>query len=122
MGGIESYIKVVDNSGVKAVKCVKILTVGKKNDTKLGGYFIVAINKGNKKKKFRYKKIILGLILLKKNYKFRPSGYYIKSAESRCILLHDKEQMVGNRFKGPVSIEAKLNNDTKAMQYAKVSL
>jgi len=122
MGGIESYIKVVDNSGVKAVKCVKILTVGKKNDTKLGGYFIVAINKGNKKKKISLQKNYIRFNFIKKNYKFRPSGYYIKSSESRCILLHDKEQMVGNRFKGPVSIEAKLNNDTKAMQYAKVSL
>lgn len=58
MGGIESYIKVVDNSGLKKVKCIKILENGKKNTIKSASYFIAAINKGNKKKSFLIKKLV----------------------------------------------------------------
>lgn len=119
MGGVGSYLKANDNSGLKKIKCIKIPRVTVRNRFENGDYIILAINKGHLKKKFSNKKVSLGLVSSVKRQTRRAAGYFVKFGENRVVLFSNKEKAVGTRLYGPVSFETRLANSTKLIKFAR---
>ena len=115
-----SVIKVIDNSGAKYVRCLKVLK--KKKIGYLGDLIIVSVlilRKGRGRKiRVKRKELCLGLISSTKYKLERVGGQFIKSQTNSVILLNRKKKLIGNRVFGLVFKELRLKKNFKAISLA----
>jgi large subunit ribosomal protein L14 len=119
----ESKLNPYDNSGVRLVKCIRVL--GK---SKIFGYvgdlLSVVIREFKLKKKLIKKKIYYGLIISMKVPLYRKDGIIIRSSLNRIVLLSsDNLQFLGTRIYGPIYKEIVNITDKKkkkTQKFAKI--
>lgn len=99
---VESKLSVVDNSGVKLVKCIKILgPVGK--TVTLGSLVLVALQQKTLSKNIGLlKKIILGLVVHLKYPTYRLDGSYISFNKNSLLLLAPGSKLLSTRVLKPL--------------------
>ena len=101
----KTILKVYDNSGAQAVKCLKVLGGFKKKYAELGDIIVVSVkqlkNKSKKTSKVRKKEIYKALIVKTKKKLRTKTGYekFFKKNNS-VILLNKQENPVGTRILG----------------------
>lgn len=102
----ESILKVVDNSGAKTVKCIKVLGGFQKRYAKLGGIIVVSVQKLRNKSK-KTSKVLKGgvfralIIRIKNRYK-RKDGLRYLLQENSVVLINKQGNPIGTRILGPV--------------------
>ena len=115
-----TVLKVIDNSGAKYVRCLKVL--GKKKVGYLGDLVVVSvlnIRRGRGRKiRVKRKEICLGLLSSTKFKTSRVSGFFIKPFANSVILLNRKLMPIGNRVFGLVFKELRLKKKFKALSIA----
>ncbi len=110
---IGSLLYVCDNSGVKLVKCLKILGRKPRSFGKIGDIIVVNIQRIKINSKIKKKEIYRGLIVrIKKKIK-RIDGSSISFGKNSIVLLNNKGIPLGNRIFGPVSKELRLKKNLK---------
>jgi len=115
-----TVLKVIDNSGAKYVRCLKVLN--KKKIGYLGDLIIVSIlslRKGRGRKiRVKRKELCLGIISSVKRNLSRSDGRFIKSSINSVILLNRKNKPIGNRVFGLVFKELRFKKRFKAVSLA----
>jgi large subunit ribosomal protein L14 len=119
----ESKLRPSDNSGVRWVKCLRV--IGKsKTFGYVGELLAVVIQKFKLKKKLIKKKIYYGLIISMKTPIYRKDGIILKSSFNRIVLLSsDSLQFLGTRIYGPIYKEIVNITDKKkkkTQKFAKI--
>lgn len=117
---INSWLKIVDITGVKLVLCIKILGSSYKKFAKIGDIVIVSIKKRDKNVKFlkklhiskRYLKgTIHRVLIIRTKFKFlRSKSVFVNFDENSGVIVNKKGSPVSNRIKGPVLFELALKN------------
>lgn len=108
-----SLLKVIDNSGAKTAKCIKVLGGYKKKSAKIGDVIIVSIQKlrintqktnfSKKILKIKNKDIFKALIIRTKKNMYKKQNIKQKFKDN-CIALMDKqENPLGTRIFGFIS-------------------
>lgn len=102
----ESILKVVDNSGAKTVKCIKVLGGFQKRYAKLGDIIVVSVQKLRNKSK-KTSKVLKGgvfraLIIRTKNRYKRKDGLRYLFQENSVVLINKQGNPIGTRILGPV--------------------
>jgi large subunit ribosomal protein L14 len=97
-------LKVSDNSGVKTVRCLKVLGGFKKKYSVLGNIIVVSVqqlkNKLKKTSKIKKKEIYKALII-KTKVKLRKKTGYENFFKKNCIVLINKQgSPIGSRILG----------------------
>nr|YP_009476674.1 ribosomal protein L14 [Storeatula sp. CCMP1868]AVM81167.1 ribosomal protein L14 [Storeatula sp. CCMP1868] len=89
----KTLLNVSDNSGVKTVRCIKII----KNKNVLVSIF-------EKKVKANFKKGALsyGIIIRRKNVTKKKNGIFFSFEKNNIVLINSKQCLVGTRFFGPI--------------------
>ena len=112
-----TILKVIDNSGAKYVRCLKVLN--KKKIGYLGDLTIVSVlslRRGRGRKiRVKRKDLCLGLITSIKYKKFRLSGHLIQSKLNSVVLLNRRKKPIGNRVFGLVFKELRLKKKFKTL-------
>jgi len=91
----ETYVYILDNSGARTAKCIKILN--NKFPGKITDYIIVAVQRYNPQKKLRAGDLHLGVIV-NTAFKFsRNTGQWFKGSRNGIILLKKDWTPLGNR-------------------------
>jgi large subunit ribosomal protein L14 len=108
-----TILKVSDNSGVKTVRCLKILGGLKKKYSILGDIIIVSIqqlkNKLKKTSKLKKKEIYRALIIKTKiNYK-KKTGYENFFKKNSIVLINKQGNPIGTRILGAIPLSLKKN-------------
>jgi large subunit ribosomal protein L14 len=115
-----TVLKVIDNSGAKYVRCLKVL--GKKKVGYTGDLIVVSVlnlRRGRGRKiRVKRKEICIGLISSSKLNISRISGFYAKPFSNSVILLNRKLMPIGNRVFGLVLKELRLKKKFKALSIA----
>jgi large subunit ribosomal protein L14 len=119
----ESKLRPSDNSGVRWVKCLRV--IGKsKTFGYVGELLAVVIQKFKLKKKLTKKKIYYGLIISMKTPIYRKDGIVLRSSFNRVVLLSsDSLQFLGTRIYGPIYKEIVNITDKKkkkTQKFAKI--
>jgi len=112
-----TVLRVIDNSGAKYVRCLKVL-----NKTKVG-YLgdlimvsVLSLRRGRGRKiRVKRKELCLGLISSVKYKKVRLGGQYINSTVNSVILLNRQKKPIGNRVFGLVYKELRLKKKFKTL-------
>jgi len=110
---IGSVLNVCDNSGVKKVKCIKVLRRSPKKWGRVGDIFIVVIKNLKVFNKIKKKEIYKGILVRSKKKVLRKDGSCICFSENSIILLNNKLVPIGSRIFGPVSRELRSKKNSK---------
>ena len=110
----QTVLSVLDNSGAKKVKCVKVLGGYKKKSASLGDNIVVSVkelrNKFKSTSKVR-KGEIHRAVILKTKSKIRNKDGSIAFFSDNCVCLINKQlKPIGTRITGPISKNLKNKN------------
>lgn len=91
----QTNLKVIDNSGAKTAKCIKVLGGAKKKYATLGDFIVISVQKLRKKSK-KVKKVkkkeIYYAIVIKTKKKTKIKNGYAKNFSSNSIVLLSKSK------------------------------
>lgn len=118
---MQTIFKVSDNSGVKYVKCIKLLGGFKKQSTKLGQRVVVSVSKVKSvRRKYKVLKgdILHGIIVSSKKHITRKNGVLMSYKVNSVVLIKDKK-LIGTRILIPLIKEFRY---TKYMKLISLSI
>jgi large subunit ribosomal protein L14 len=102
---LNTNLKVMDNSGAKIARCIKVLKNTQYAYT--GDIIVVSIRKAIPNKKIKAGEVYKALIIYTKKSTQRLNGSYFKLASNAVILLNTKELPQATRISGPVPRDLK---------------
>ena len=118
----KSFVKVVDNSGAKYARCLKVLRTvsafGKKKHATVGDLVLVSVRFCIPRKKVKKGDIFTGLVIRTRAMVHRSVGN-LWLMENAVILLDKKLQPIGTRMFGPVAREVRVKKYNKLATIAK---
>lgn len=120
---MESKLKVVDNSGAKIAKCIRICVSGIKKVGSVGDLILVTITKRKHQKKIKKNNIYYGLIITVKKCVRRYDGIFIKFTQNRILIFSKNYKFLGTRIYGPIMKEIKIHiykDVTKKQRFLKL--
>ncbi|MGX7577214.1 50S ribosomal protein L14 [Candidatus Vidania fulgoroideorum] len=98
----------IDNTGVKNVKCIKVLHGSKKKYAYIGDIIKVCVKKCNSKSKIKKGEVHNALVVNTKYGIFR-NPYFLKFNNNSCIILNDNMEILGSRIFGIIPREINKN-------------
>lgn len=119
-------LNVLDNSGVREVRCVHIKNKRYANNGVVGSVFVGVVqamkNQTNKQQKFKKGQLVAGLFTGSKketSLNMYSTGFYAKYSQNYCVLLDIKsfrknQKNLGSRSQGAVSFIIKQKGFYKA--------
>jgi large subunit ribosomal protein L14 len=105
---IGTKLLIVDNSGGKIAKCIRIIEKGKKKFASVGNTILVSLVKFINKKKVKKRVIYIGLIIGIKYWVCRMDGTYIKFFSNSILLFNKQSKFLGTRIYGILLKEVKI--------------
>nr|AIU44685.1 ribosomal protein L14 [Cyanophora paradoxa] len=100
-----TYLKVLDNSGVKKIKCIKLLK--SKSISTIGDKIIVSTKKVKSQSKIKKGEVLSAIIYKLKKKRTKMSGISVKHRSNGALLLNKKNMGAGNRIRGSIAKELK---------------
>ena len=114
----QSMLNVADNSGARAVMCIKVLGGSKRRSASIGDIIVVSIKDALPRAKVKkgdvYKAVI---VRTSKDFK-RPDGSAIRFDKNAAVLLDKQEEPIATRIFGPVTRELRTKGHTKIISLA----
>lgn len=102
----QTILKVLDNSGAKTVRCIKILGGFKKKTAKLGNIIVVSIQNLRNKSKITSKvnkgEVCKALIIQTKKKTNKKDGSYISFFNNSVSLINKQNKTIGTRIIGAI--------------------
>lgn len=113
----QTLLKVVDNSGAKLVKCIKVLGGSKKKFASIGDFLVVSVKELRNKNKLNskvkkgdvYKAVV---VRVQKKY-FKKDGSCFNFLENSVCLVNTKKDPIATRIIGPLPKEFYIQNYMK---------
>lgn len=118
MINVGTKLNVIDNSGLKQVKCLKILGINKRKYGYVGDKILVSVVKGNIKKLRDKNKIYLGIIARVSKPIIRLGGEVISCQDNAVVLVKRDGLPLGTRILGPIMLELRENRYMKIVSLA----
>ena len=113
---LNSFLSVIDNSGVKQVKCIKIL--GGSFNGSIGYKIVIATLKVVPNRKVKQGDVMQSLIVRLRKETKRKDGSTIKFFDNSAVLLNQKGMPQGTRIFGPVPRELRSSKNMKVISIA----
>jgi large subunit ribosomal protein L14 len=118
----KSFIRVVDNSGAKYVRCLKVVRTesafGKKKYAGVGDLILVSVRFNLPAKQVKKGEVFIGLIIRTKALVQRAVGV-LALMQNAVILLDKKKQPLSTRLFGPVAREVGVKKYNKLSTIAR---
>ena len=119
-----SIIKIVDNTGAKLSRCIRVLSQSPK--TQVGDLVVVSlqkvkrrhVHKGQKKEQVKKGEIRLALLIQTARPIYRKDGTKLQLSHNYALLVTTKGKTLGSRFKKPVPKEIRCQKWLKLISIA----
>ncbi len=114
----ESKLKVADNTGAKAVKCIKVLGGSKKRYARIGDVIVVSVKEASPKGVVKKKAVERAVVVRQVKEYQRKDGSSIKFDENAVVIIDTDRQPKGTRVFGPVARELREKGFQKIISLA----
>lgn len=114
----ESKLKVADNTGAKAVKCIKVLGGSKKRYARIGDIIVVSVKEASPKGVVKKKSVERAVVVRQVKEYQRKDGSSIKFDENAVVIIDADRQPKGTRVFGPVARELREKGFQKIISLA----
>ena len=123
---VETNLNVADNSGVKKVRCIKILGGSKRRYASVGDIIMVAVKdshpsyglKDSNGKKVHSKAVLRAVVVRTSKPVKRKDGTYIRFDDNAVAIIDTKNEPKGSRIFGPVARELREKDFMKIVSHA----
>lgn len=115
---LNTYLKVVDNSGAKEAQCIRILGGFHKKNAQIGDILVVAIKRCLPRKRVKKGDVRKGVLVSTRKRIRRPDGNYIWFQENGIVLLNEQGSPLGTRILHPIARELRKKNYSKLISLA----
>lgn len=102
---MQSRLEVADNSGARAVVCIKVLGGSKRRYAGIGDKIIVTVKDAMPNGKVKKGEVSLAVVVRTTKGVRRGDGSVIRFDTNAVVLLTKQEQPIGTRIFGPVTRE-----------------
>ena len=114
----ESYLKVADNSGAKALQCIHIQGSTRKRYAYLGDTIKCSVKKAIPGGMVKKGEVVRAVIVRTKKECRRVDGSYIRFGDNAAIIIKDDGEPIGTRAFGPIARELRAKGFTKIISLA----
>lgn len=116
----ETILQVADNSGARAVMCIKVLGGSKRRYARIGDVIRVSIKDAIPRGKVKKGEVKHALVVRTKKAMRRNDGSIIRFDSNAVVLLNEQLQPIGTRIFGPVTRE--LRSSAQFMKIVSLAL
>ncbi len=100
-----SKIKIADNTGVKTIKCIKVLGGSRRRYAYIGDIIVAAVQDTIPNCETKKGTIVKAVIVRTRKEHRRIDGTYIRFDENACVIIDEQKEPKGTRIFGPVARE-----------------
>lgn len=122
MISFHTKLKIIDNSGVSLVRCIKILGGSKRKTAGVGDIIVVSTQKVKQRSKIKKGKVALVLIVRTKNTIKRKDGTSISFNYNAGVMMTPQKTFMATKIKGPVAEELRKKKYMKVISLASNTL
>ena len=117
---LNSNLRIIDNSGAKIARCIKVL--GKSSEASIGDVIVVSIRKAKPHKIIKAGEVHKAVIVYTKKKTKRSNGSYMKLGINAAVILNDKGLPYATRVLGIIPHEFRMTKFKKILSIAKKHL
>ena len=111
-------LNVADNTGVKKLKCIKVLGGSRRRYATLGDIIVCSVVDIIPTCSIEKGKVVKAVIVRTVQGVRRADGSYIKFDDNACVLVKDDKSPIGTRVLGPVARELREKEFMKIVSLA----
>ena len=115
---VETVLDVADNSGARAVRCIRVLGGTRRRYASVGDEIIVSVREEQTNTKVKKGDIMRAVIVRTAKEIGRPDGSYIRFDTNSAVLLDNQREPIGTRIFGPVARELRAKRFMKIISLA----
>ncbi|HCJ65863.1 MAG TPA: 50S ribosomal protein L14 [Elusimicrobia bacterium] len=113
-----TIINVCDNSGVRKIRCFRVLGGTKRHYASLGDVIIASVREALPTATIKKGEVIRAVIVRVVKEKRRHDGSYVKFDDNAGVIVDDQGEPKGTRIFGPVARELRERNFLKIVSLA----
>lgn len=102
---MQSVLNVADNSGARAVMCVKVLGGSRRRYANIGDVIKVSVKEAVPRGKVKKGEVLFAVVVRTRKGVRRTDGSLIRFDGNAVVLLNGQRQPIGTRIFGPVTRE-----------------
>jgi large subunit ribosomal protein L14 len=114
----ETSLSVADNSGAKAIKCIRVLGGSDRKYAGVGDIIVVAVKSALQGGTVKKGEVSRAVIVRTVKETRRKDGSHIKFDENAAVLINNQNEPKGTRIFGPVSRELREKHFMKIISLA----
>ena len=115
---MQSMLDVADNSGARAVMCVKVLGGSHRRYAGIGDIIKVSVKDAIPRGKVKKRDVVDAVVVRTKKGVRRPDGSLIRFDSNAAVLLTAQHEPIGTRIFGPVTRELRTEQFMKIVSLA----
>jgi len=101
----ESNLDVADNSGARAIQCIRVLGGTRRRYASIGDIIVATVKDADTASKVKKGDVVKAVIVRTKKEIKRPDGSYIRFDDNAAVLVNAQKEPVGTRIFGPIARE-----------------
>lgn len=115
---MQTNLDVADNSGARAVQCVKVLGGSKRKTASIGDTIVITVKEAIPRGKVRKGELHRAVIVRTAKEIRRPDGSAIRFDRNAAVLITAQGEPIGTRIFGPVTRELRAKRYMKIISLA----
>ena len=114
----ETRLAVADNTGAKAIQCIKVLGDSRRRYARLGDLVVASVKEAAPRGTVKKKDVVKAVIVRQRKETGRKDGSGIRFDENAAVIVNDDGQPRGTRIFGPVARELRDHGYTRIVSLA----
>jgi large subunit ribosomal protein L14 len=114
----ESNLSVADNSGARAIQCIRVLGGTRRRYASIGDIIVATVKDADAGSKVKKGEVVKAVIVRTKKEIGRPDGSYIRFDDNAAVLVNAQKEPVGTRIFGPIARELRASGFAKIISLA----
>ena len=114
----ETNLDVADNSGARAIQCIRVLCGTRRRYASIGDIIVATVKDAETASKVKKGDVVKAVVVRTKKEIRRPDGSYIRFDDNAAVLINAQKEPVGTRIFGPVARELREKNFMKIISLA----
>ena len=114
----ESYLRVADNTGAKALKCISVLGGSVRYYGNVGDVIVASVRKAAPGGVVKKGDVVRAVIVRTAKGVRRPDGTYVRFDDNAAVIIREDKNPRGTRIFGPVARELRDKDYMKILSLA----
>ena len=114
----ESNLDVADNSGARAIQCIRVLGGTRRRYASIGDIIVATVKMADAGSKVKKGDVVKAVVVRTKKEIRRPDGSYIRFDDNAAVLVNAQKEPVGTRIFGPIARELRADGFAKIISLA----